>query len=189
MKFIKTIPRRYIAGSLMVVACAVLGAWLASVWPVMLSGIYDKVSVGTVDFSTVKQDILLFGAVYIAAELINIGRRIGTDNVTATFEKEMRNKSIVKLLHLPADFYTENISGEYTARINQAVAGASQLLKVVLNNAVPSLLISGFTVYQVVRKAPIFIAVILITYIIVEVIISAFQIKSQRGIRELLVSF
>jgi len=130
----------------------------------------------------------VFGAVFALAELCTIIRRVWVDNISATLEKELRGKSFEKLLRLPAYFYNSNTSGEYTAKINQSVSGANQLVKAVCNNIVPSVFIGFFTVFQIVRKAPVSIALILVSYIIIEISLSMLQVKSQNGIRETLVA-
>lgn len=189
MKVFKYLSNKLHIKCIVATVIAILGACIASIWPVLLSDIYDDISNGVI--SNVKNGIvpfIVFGCVFAIAEVISIFRRVWVDKISATFEKDLRNKSIEKLLHLPTKFFNNNTSGEYTAKINQSVAGASQLIKVVCNNIVPAVFVSTFTVVQVLRKAPISIAIILFTYIAFEIIISVFQIKSQNGIRESLIA-
>lgn len=189
MKVFKYLSNKLRISCIVVTIVAVLGSCVASIWPVLLSDIYDDISNGVIN--NVKDGIvpfLAFGCIFAVAEVIAIFRRVWVDKISASFEKDLRNKSIEKLLHLPTKFFNNNTSGEYTAKINQSVAGASQLIKVICNNIVPAVFVSSFTVIQVLRKAPISIAVILLTYIAFEIIVSVFQIKSQNGIRESLIA-
>lgn len=168
---------------------ALVGACVASIWPVLLSDIYDDISNGVI--SNINEGVIpfiIFGGVFVTSEIIAIFRRVWIDRISASFEKDLRNKSIEKLLHLPTKFFNNNISSEYTAKINQSVAGASQFIKVICNNIVPAVFSSTFTVIQVIRKAPVLIALILLSYIAFEMFVSAFQIKSQNGIRESLIA-
>lgn len=189
MKVFKYLSNKLRICCIVVTAVAVLGACVASIWPVLLSDIYDDISNGVI--SNIQDGIIpfvVFGSVFVLAEVITIFRRVWVDKISASFEKDLRNKSIGKLLHLPTKFFNNNTSGEYTAKINQSVAGASQLIKVICNNIVPAVFVSTFTVIQVVRKAPFSIALILISYIAFEIFVSIFQIKSQNGIRESLIA-
>lgn len=157
---------------------ALVGACVASIWPVLLSDIYDDISNGVI--SNINEGVIpfiIFGGVFVTSEIIAIFRRVWIDRISASFEKDLRNKSIEKLLHLPTKFFNNNISSEYTAKINQSVAGASQFIKVICNNIVPAVFSSTFTVIQVIRKAPVLIALILLSYIAFEMFVSAFQIK------------
>lgn len=189
MKVFKYLSNKLRISCIVVTAVAVLGACLASIWPVLLSDIYDNVSNGVIqNIKDGATHFIIFGCVFAIAEVITIFRRVWVDKISASFEKDLRNKSIERLLHLPTKFFNNNTSGEYTAKINQSVAGASQLIKVICNNIVPAVFVSSFTVIQVLRKAPISIAVILLSYIAFEIIVSVFQIKSQNGIRESLIA-
>ena len=188
MKVLKYLSNKLCISCIAVTIVAVLGSCVASIWPVLLSDIYDDISKGVI--INIKGGIvpfLTFGFTFAVAEVMAIFRRVWIDNISASFEKELRNKSIKKLLRLPTKFFNNNTSGEYTAKINQSVAGASQLIKVVCNNIVPAVFVSTFTVIQVLRKAPISITIILFTYIAFEIIVSVFQIKSQNGIIESLI--
>ena len=172
-----------------IILTAVIGAAAASYWPVLLSGIYDRIIEGEINsVSSGLFPLLVFGSMFAGAELCGIIRRVWTDVIAASFETTLRNKSIQKLLRLPTAFFNSNTSGEYTAKINQAVTGASQFIKVICNNIVPSVFISGFTIVQVIRNAPSYIAIILFTYIVLEIGVSALQIRSQNGIRETLIA-
>lgn len=188
MKIIKMLTKTQKFCCLAVVVVAIIGAGTASVWPVLLSNIYDKVSSGNAtSLSNIINLILLFGTVFLVSELCAIIRRVSVDKIAASFEKHLRNISINKLLRLPTSFYSINKSGEYTAKINQSVSGSSQFVKVICNNVVPSIFISIFTITQVLRKAPFTIVLIMFTYIILELVVSIGQIISQNGIREKLI--
>lgn len=189
MKAIKylSVKQRLVCAAIIIIA--VVGAAAASYWPVLLSSIYDRIIEGEIhSIGTALLPLLIFGAAFAGSELCGIVRRVWTDVVSASFENSLRNKSIKKLLRLPTAFFNSNTSGEYTAKINQSVSGASQFVKVICNNIVPSLFISGFTIVQVIRNAPLYIALILVTYIVFEIGVSALQIRSQNGIRETLIA-
>ncbi len=189
MSVFKYLSKKLKISCALVIVLAITGSVIASIWPVLLSEIYDGISIGTIfSFSTAAIPIILFGIAFLSSEICSIVRRVWVDKISASFEKHLRDTSIQKLLRLPTKFYNDNISGEYTAKINQSVAGASQLVKTICNNIVPSVFISIFTIVQVIRKAPLSISAILMSYIILEVFVSVLQIKSQKGIREMLIS-
>lgn len=168
-----------------IIVVSLIGAGAGSVWPVLLSNIYDRISNSNViSVENLAKLIVSFGAVFFVSEVLAIVRRVSVDKTTASFEKHLRNISIAKLLRLPTVFYNSTDSGEYTAKINQSVAGSGQFIKVVCNNVVPSVFIGAFTIYQVLRKAPYTVALIMLSYIVFELVISICQIVSQNGIRE-----
>jgi len=189
MKILKFLSMKLKLCCVAVIAVAIAGAGLASVWPVMLSDIYDAISTGAIDsVHSGAKAFLVFGGVFAAAELCSTARRIWVENISAALEKELRNKSIKKLMRLPTHFYNSNTSGEYTAKINRSVSGANQVVKAICNNIVPSVFMGFFTIYQIIRKAPVTIALILASYIVIEIFVSSLQVKSQNGIRETLVA-
>lgn len=172
-----------------VIVLAAISSVLASIWPVKLGELYDSISNGTVN--TLAQGtvaIVSFGLIYLAAECIAIARRVILDCIIATHETEVRDLSIEKLLKMPISYYSGCLSGEKTAQLNQGVAGFSQLIKIMCNDVFATVLVAFCTLAQVFLKAPITIVAIMLAYLLITVVISAFQIRSQNGIRENIIS-
>lgn len=172
-----------------VIAMAFISSLLASVWPVRLGALYTSISNGTIQ--TIAQGavvILTFGLIYLASECITIARRVFLDCIIATHESEVREYSIEKLLKMPVSYYSGCLSGEKTAQLNQGVAGFSQLIKIVCNDVFATALTAVCTLVQVFFNAPGIMVVIMLLYLAFTVTISAFQIRSQNGIRENIVS-
>lgn len=172
-----------------VIAMAVISSVLASAWPVRLGTLYTSISNGTI--RTIVQGaaaILTFGLIYLASECITIVRRVLLDCIIATHESEVREYSIGKLLKMPVSYYSGCLSGEKTAQLNQGVAGFSQLIKIMCNDVFATVLTAVCTLVQVFLNAPGIMAGIMILYLALTVTISAFQIRSQNGIRESIVS-
>lgn len=189
MKVLKLLSRKQKITFTIIIAVSIVSSALASIWPVMLSKIYDGVSTGSItNVKTGLTAILSFGVAFVFTEVLTIARRVWVDILSASFEKTTRDISIKKLLKLNTKFFGTSTSGEYTAKINQSVAGTSQLIKVICNNVVPSILISIFTIGQIVSKSPKYIAIILASYILIEMAIAFKQIASQNGIREELIA-
>lgn len=167
------------------IALAFIGAFLASVWPVKLGELYTNISGGAI--GTVSQGavtIIAFGLIYLASECITIARRVFLDCVIAAHESEIREYSIEKLLKMPVSYYSGCLSGEKTAQLNQGVAGFSQLIKITCNDIFATVLTAVCTLIQVFLNAPGIMAGIMILYLAFTVTVSAFQIRSQNGIRE-----
>ena len=185
MKLIKWMSKKTILGCLGVMVAALLGSYLSSLWPVRLSSIYSSISDGAIfDITSGLLAIVGFAVAFIAAEIISTYRRITVEKIAASFEKEVRDMSFNKMLRLPAKFYSDETSGEYTAKINQAVGGVSHILKAVCNNVIPVVFISAFTIWQILSRAPKSIALVLISFIFFETIASYYQIKVQNEARE-----
>ena len=171
-----------------VVALAFVGSLLASVWPVRLGELYTSISNGAV--RSLMQGIgavVTFGLIYLSAECITIVRRVILDCIIATHEAEVREHSVEKLLKMPTAYYSGCLSGEKTAQLNQGVAGFSQLIKIMCNDVFATVLTAVCTLAQVFLNASGIMAAIMLLYLVLTVIISAFQIKSQNGIREKIV--
>lgn len=172
-----------------VVILAFVSSLLASVWPVRLGELYTNISNGTI--STIVQGaqaVITFGLIYLSAECITIIRRVALDCIIASHESEVREYSIEKLLKMPVSYYSGCLSGEKTAQLNQGVAGFSQLIKIMCNDVFATILTAVCTLVQVFLNAPVLMVGIMLLYLVLTVIISVFQIRSQNGIRESIVS-
>ncbi len=172
-----------------VIALAFISSLLASVWPVKLGELYTSISGGTI--RTISQGaaaILTFGLIYLVSECITIVRRVLLDCIIATHESEIREYSIEKLLKMPVSYYSGCLSGEKTAQLNQGVAGFSQLIKIMCNDIFATVLTAACTLIQVFLNAPGIMVGIMLLYLAFTVTISAFQIRSQNGIRENIVN-
>ena len=168
-----------------VITLAFVGSLLASEWPVRLGKLYTNISNGTV--STITQGalaVMTFGLIYLAAECIAIIRRVTLDCIIASHESEIREYSIEKLLKMPVAYYSGCLSGEKTAQLNQGVAGFSQLIKIMCNDVFATVLTAVCTLVQVFLNAPGIMVGIMLVYLGLTIAISAFQIRSQNGIRE-----
>lgn len=169
-----------------VVLLTMLSSVLASIWPVHLGNIYTDISNN--EITSVHQclsTVLMFGLIYLAAESITIFRRVLLDCVIASHESEVRENTIEKLLKMPISYYGgDKLSGERTAQLNQGVAGLSQLIKICCNDVFATVLTAICTLFQVATNAPFTIAAIMMGYLIITVMVSVFQIRSQNGIRE-----
>lgn len=172
-----------------IILLAFISSLLASVWPVKLGELYTGISGGIIQ--NVIQGVgalVSFGLIYLAAECITIIRRVLLDCVIASHESEVREHSIEKLLKMPVSYYSGCLSGEKTAQLNQGVAGFSQLIKIMCNDVFATVLTAICTLVQVFINAPGIVVGIMLLYLVLTVIISAFQIRSQNGIRENIVS-
>lgn len=168
-----------------VIILAFISSLLASVWPVRLGELYTNISNGTINsIAQGAMAVIAFGLIYLSAECISIIRRVMLDCIIATHESEIREFSIEKLLKMPVSYYSGCLSGERTAQLNQGVAGFSQLIKIMCNDVFTTVLTAICTLVQVFFNAPGIMAGIMFFYLILTVIISAFQIRSQNGIRE-----
>ena len=169
-----------------VIALAFISSVLASVWPVRLGELYTNISNGAI--SSIVQGamvVIAFGLIYLSAECITIVRRVMLDCIIATHESEIREFSIEKLLKMPVSYYHSGcLSGEKTAQLNQGVAGFSQLIKITCNDVFATVLTAICTLVQVFLNAPGIMVGFMFLYLVLTVIISVFQIRSQNGIRE-----
>ena len=168
-----------------IIVLAMISSVLASIWPVKLGELYTEISGGGITgISQGVVAIATFGLIYFAAECITILRRVLLDCIIATHEAEIRETSVEKLLRMPVSYYAGCLSGEKTAQLNQGVAGLSQLIKILCNDIVATVLTAACTLIQVVLKAPLAMAGIMLLYLATTLLVSVFQIRSQNGIRE-----
>lgn len=168
-----------------IIVLAMISSVLASIWPVKLGELYTEISGGGITgISQGVVAIATFGLIYFAAECITILRRVLLDCIIATHEAEIRETSVEKLLKMPVSYYAGCLSGEKTAQLNQGVAGLSQLIKILCNDIVATVLTAACTLIQVVLKAPLAMAGIMLLYLATTLLVSVFQIRSQNGIRE-----
>lgn len=171
-----------------IIALAFISSILASVWPVRLGELHTNISNGAISSLTHgAMAVITFGLIYLSAECITIIRRVLLDCIIATHESEVREFSIKKLLRMPVSYYSGCLSGEKTAQLNQGVAGFSQLIKIMCNDVFATVLTAICTLVQVFLNAPRIMVGIMLLYLVLTVIISVFQIRSQNGIREKIV--
>lgn len=184
-KYMKLLSSKTKVKCIGITLLAFASSYLASAWPVHLSNIYTDVVDGKIhDLSTAMRAVIIFGGIYLAAEVITITRRVLLDRTIATHEAEIREWSVEKLLKMPVAYYTGGLSAERTAQLNQAVAGFSHLLKICCNDIFSTTLIALCTLLQVAVKVPALITVTVALYLVFSILISVLQIRSQNGIRE-----
>lgn len=168
-----------------VILLALVSSVLASIWPIRLGELYTRISGGEIGSVAMGiTAVATFGLIYLAAECITIVRRVLLDCVIATHEAELRENSVEKLLKMPVSYYSGCLSGERTAQLNQGVAGLSQLIKILCNDVLATVLTAVCTLVQVTMNAPGVMVGIMLLYLISTILISAMQIHSQNGIRE-----
>ena len=172
-----------------IIALAFVGSLLASIWPVQLGTLYTDISNSTI--ATISQGLLpvaLFGTVYFFTELVTLLRRVMLSRIVTSHEAELRAYCIGKLLKMPVAHHAGCLSGAKTAQLNQGVAGFSQLVKIICNDVFFTVLAAICTLAQVFLHAPTVIVLLMFTYLVVTVILSALQIHSQNGIREKIIA-
>lgn len=172
-----------------VIVLAFVSSLLASVWPVKLGELYTNISNGNIgSIAQGAMVVVKFGLIYLTAECITIIRRVILDCIIASHESEIREYSIEKLLKMPVSYYSGCLSGEKTAQLNQGVTGFSQLIKIMCNDIFATVLTAVCTLVQVFLNAPGIMVGIMFFYLVLTIIISVFQIRSQNGIRESIVA-
>lgn len=187
-KFLFIMSRKTKLKCVGIVILAFVSSLLASLWPVRLAELYTNISNGTISsLSRGALTVVTFGIIYLSAECTTIVRRVLLDCVIATHESEVRENSVEKLLKMPVSYYSGSLSGEKTAQLNQGVAGFSQLIKIMCNDVFATVLTAVCTLVQVLLNAPWIMVGIMMLYLALTIIISAFQIRSQNGIREKIV--
>lgn len=188
-KYLSLISRKTKVKCCGVIILAFISSILATIWPVRLGELYTDISGGAI--ASMKQGaaaVITFGIIYFAAECITIVRRVLLDCIIAVHESEIRESSNEKLLKMPVSFYAGCMSGEKTAELNQGVAGLSQLMKIMCNDILATVFTAVCILVQVFLKAQGIVAGIMFLYLVLTVMISTFQIRSQNGIREKIVA-
>ena len=189
-KYLSIMSRKTKIKCVGIIALAFASSLLASIWPVKLAELYTNISNGTINtLAKGALAVAIFGLFYLSAECITILRRVILDCVIATHESEVRENSIEKLLMMPAAYYSGSLSGEKTAQLNQGVAGFSQLIKIMCNDVLATVLTAVCTLVQVFLNAPWIMVGIMMLYLALTILISVFQIRSQNGIREKIVGY
>jgi len=184
-KIFKLLSKRQRINFIILAIIAVIGAYIASLVPISLGIVLDGFAVGRVN---IVNSILSFAGLFLLTETLNIFRRVSVDKVCASFEEDLRNRSISQMLRLPLkELADKGASGELTAKMNQSVAGASQMMKLFPNDIIPALFVGLFVVIQCITHTQFIFAIMMFAYIILILTLSLFQIKSQRGIREAII--
>ena len=168
-----------------IILLAFAGAFLASLWPVLLGNFFSDLTSGTINtFRNGVAALTALSLLCLSAESITILRRVLMDCIIASHESELRSKTISKLLKMPVSYCTDTLSGEKTAQLNQGVSGLSQLIKVLCNDVFTAILTAVCTLVQVFLNAPPVMVLVMLIYLTASIVISLCQIRSQNGIRE-----
>lgn len=168
-----------------IILLAFAGAFLASLWPVLLGNFFSGLTSGTTGtFRDGVTALTALSLMCLSAESITILRRVLMDCIIASHESELRSKTISKLLKMPVSYYAGTLSGEKTAQLNQGVSGLSQLIKVLCSDVFTAILTAACTLIQVFFNAPPVMVLIMLAYLASSIAISFRQIRSQNGIRE-----
>lgn len=185
MKYLSLISTKTKIKCVGIILLAFTGAFLASLWPLLLGNFFSDLTAGTTSsFREGVTALTALSVLYLAAESMTILRRVLMDCIIASHESELRSKTISKLLKMPVSYCADTLSGEKTAQLNQGVSGLSQLIKVLCSDVFTAILTAACTLIQVFFNAPPVMALIMLTYLTASIVISLCQIRSQNGIRE-----
>lgn len=165
-----------------VIVAAAVGALLSARWPILLSNVYEMVGKSTLGEGMLA--ICVFAVVFFLAEVLNHIRRLITDCMILQQESTLRLRCLRKMLRMPAEYFAHSLSGEINARMNQSVSGFSQLIKLACNDVFPAILTSVTVIVTVITHAPLLLSFVMIGYMMISIVISFFQIRSQNGMRE-----
>lgn len=172
-----------------VVLIALIGSLFASEWPVRLGELYNSISNGTIDsLAQGGSAVAMFGLIYFLSEGSSILRRVALEGLVSINEANIRGESLEKLLKLPVSYYSDSLKGEKTAQLNQGVTGLSQLIKVVCNDMFATVSTVAFALVQVFLNAPPVMLGLMLIYFTSTILVSAWQIRSQNGVRETIVA-
>lgn len=130
----------------------------------------------------------MFGLIYFLSEGSSILRRVALEGLVSINEANIRGESLEKLLKLPVSYYSDSLKGEKTAQLNQGVTGLSQLIKVVCNDMFATVSTVAFALVQVFLNAPPVMLGLMLIYFTSTILVSAWQIRSQNGVRETIVA-
>ena len=161
---------------------ACISAGLAAYWPVALGECYTAITEG--NKNALVANLVAFVMALLLCELIGFARRVSTDCMLARQERQLRLLSLIKILRMPVAYHEQALSGECTARMNQGVAGFSQIIKLLCQDIFPAALTTVSVLMAVMYSAPTEFCVAMLLYAFMTTVISYFQIRSQRGIRE-----
>lgn len=167
---------------LIIIIIAALGSVLSAKWPMLLAEIYNIIERDSL--STVLGQIGIFAIVYLLSEAIQHLRRLTIDCTILRQESILRLNCLRKMLRMPAEYFSHSLSGEINARMNQSVSGFSQLIKLACNDVLPAILTSITVIVAVITNAPLSLSLVMLSYMVISIIISCFQIRSQNGMRE-----
>lgn len=167
---------------LIIIIIAALGSVLSAKWPMLLAEIYNIIERDSL--STVLGQIGIFAIVYLLSEAIQHLRRLTIDCTILRQESILRLNCLRKMLRMPAEYFSHSLSGEINARMNQSVSGFSQLIKLACNDVLPAILTSITVIMAVITNAPLSLSLVMLSYMVISIIISCFQIRSQNGMRE-----
>lgn len=187
----RELPKTLILKSIIVIAVTAVSAFLVSLWPVKLGEILDSIS--SEAFSSFNTSFLYTlataGIIYLLSNILPVQCRVATNRIVAQFEATIRDISNEKFLHIPIEYLRkEGKSAELTSKLNMAINGSSQLLRLIIGDIIVTFLVVVFIIWQAVIQTPCEVAGTMFVYIVISFSVSLGQIKSQKGVREKIVT-
>lgn len=131
--------KRYLAGIVVALICAVAGTILTILGPDKLSDLTKVITEGIatgIDMERVKSIGLTLVAFYVGSAILSFGQQFIMATVTQNVTKQLRSDISVKINRLPMAYYNKTSTGDVLSRVTNDVDMISQSMNQSIGNLV-----------------------------------------------------
>jgi ATP-binding cassette subfamily B protein len=156
--------------------------WLQNKPAILLGEIVDIVIGGQKTLNSIIPILLLIGIIILVKEIVNWLRKYIVEKTATSIERDELINVIKRLLEIDISILYKERVGDLNVRIHRSIDGVVRLLKIVFLDFLPMLAI-GLVAYYMSISRHWSLGIILAVVILLDTIITFWQIKSQKGIR------
>jgi ATP-binding cassette subfamily B protein len=156
-------------------------------FPLLLGDLVDGVknAAGADKDEILRSAAVILGwiaGIYVARELIQVGRRALVESACTRFEQRLSVMVIGKLIKSDLAHLSKEKIGTLQGRIGRSVVGTVRFVRLILLDCLPPFVTGGFAIAAALSKKPI-LAVAMAGVIPISIWLTVRQLASQKGIR------
>lgn len=187
VRIYKMLTKKQKINFIIIIGIMLVSAWLGQLLPLSIGRLTDDIlAQENISFLSIVPFLLFILVVTVVNEIIKVIRRIIVEDTCTSCEKEARSNAISSLLHAPLIYFKENMTGNIHGRLNRSLDGTIRLLKLLFMDFAPAIFSGLAAIIVIFTKLPIFLSIMMLFVVPIGLIIVLKQIKSQKGIRVLL---
>lgn len=186
-KISKLLNRKQKIGFFVILIIMIISAFLSQLMPLTIGKLTDSVlNASEISFLSIIPFLLFILFISISNEVLKVVRRLLVENVATQTEKTARLKALKSLLKAPLSYFKENMTGNIHGRLNRSLEATIRLIKLLFMDFAPAIFTSVAAIIVIFNQLPFSLAFMMLMVVPIGIVIVLRQIKSQKGIRILL---
>ena len=151
--------------------------------PVLLGKIVDSVILNDItSFESIKNYLIVIAILLIGSELLILIRKYIVENIATQLEKNEFVKISKHILSVDLQALNTERIGALNVKIHRSIEGVISILKLIFIEILPTFMITLVAIY-IISTTNIYVSIVTIVVLIISIIVTFNQIKSQANIR------